>query len=103
MQGARRIEVAQQQQKKSASDRPPPGSDHHRLYVDRRRNANGLTSKPACGAMTREKNSKTGYALSDASPLAYFVHNTYLHTSIHPSPPVPRENSRSGFKGQTNI
>ena len=78
MQGARRIEVAQQQQKKSASDRPPPGSDHHRLYVDRRRNANGLTSEPACGAMTREKNSKTGYALSDAPPLAYFVHNTYL-------------------------
>ena len=56
MQGARRIEVAQQQQKKSASDRPPPGSAHHRLYVDRRRNANGLTSEPACGAMTREKN-----------------------------------------------
>ena len=64
MQGARRIEVAQQQQKKSASDRPPPGSDHHRLYVDRRRNANGLTSKQPCGAMTRGKNSKMEYALS---------------------------------------
>ena len=55
MQGARRIEVAQQQQKKSASDRPPPGSDHHRLYVDRRRNANGLTSELACGAILGRK------------------------------------------------
>ena len=58
MQGARRIEVAQQQQKKSASDRPPPGSDHHRLYVDRRRNANGLTSQLECGAMTTTQDAK---------------------------------------------
>ena len=73
MQGARRIEVAQQQQKKSASDRPPPGSDHHRLYVDRRRNANGLTSQPECGSMTRVINTKTGIALSDVPPSAYFA------------------------------
>ena len=28
-------------------------------------------------------------ALSEVPPLAYFVHNTYLDPSVHPSPPVP--------------
>jgi len=29
------------------------------------------------------ENSKTGNALSDAPPLAYFVHNTYLSTPVY--------------------
>ena len=32
---------------------------------------------------------KAGNALSEAPLLAYFVLNTYLDPSVHPSPPVP--------------
>jgi hypothetical protein len=39
----------------------------------------GITSKQECGAMTRVMNTKTGNALSEVLPSAYFVLNTYLH------------------------